>query len=107
MKRRTLKKETPYCYKRVFDLTMFPQELLKYYGLEPAKYYYIGSSNIAINERNSRWKSHVVAGYHIDKNILDFMKKYEIFLQEQSDMTKEEIDKLLIDTLEVVLNINQ
>ena len=67
MKRRTLKKVIPYCYRRVFDLTMFSKELLKYYGLEPAKYYYIGSSNIAINERNSRWKSHVVAGYHIDK----------------------------------------
>lgn len=101
MKKKELKKITPYCYKRVFDLTMFPQELLKCYGLEPAKYYYIGSSNIAVNERNSRWKSHVVAGYHIGKNVLDFMNKYKTFLEEQSDMSNEEIDKLLFDTLEV------
>ena len=81
---------------------MFPQELLKSYGLEPAKYYYIGSSNIAVNERNSRWKSHVVAGYHIGKNVLDFMKKYRMFLEEQSDMDAKEIDKILFDTLEVL-----
>ncbi|WP_107602632.1 hypothetical protein [Clostridioides difficile] len=101
MKKRTLKKITPYCYKRIFDLTMFPKELLKYYKLEPAKYYYIGSSEIPINERNTRWKSHVVAGYHIDKNVLDFMNKYKTFLEEQSDMDSKEIDKLLFETLEV------
>lgn len=102
MKKKELKKITPYCYKRVFDLTMFPQELLKYYGLEPAKYYYIGSSEILMNERNSRWKSHVVAGYHIDRNVLDFINKYRIFLEEQSDMSTKEIGKLLFDTLEVM-----
>ena len=80
---------------------MFPKELLKFYGLEPAKYYYIGSSEIAINERNSRWKSHVVADYHIDRNVLDFISKYRMFLEEQSDMSTKEIDKLLFDTLEV------
>ncbi len=101
MKKRTLKKVTPYCYKRVFDLTMFPAEVLKYYGLEPAKYYYIGSSNVEVNERNSRWKSHVKAGYSIDRNLLDFMRKYETFLKEQSDMTDKEIDDLLFETLEV------
>lgn len=101
MKKRTLKKITPYCYKRIFDLTMFPKELLKYYKLEPAKYYYIGSSEIPINERNSRWKSHVKAGYSIDRNLLDFMRKYETFLKEQSDMTDKEIDDLLFETLEV------
>ena len=101
MKKKKLKKVTPYCYKRVFDLTMFPQELLKYYGLEPAKYYYIGSSNIAVNERNSRWKSDVVAGYNIDRNVLDFINKYKVFLEEQSDVSTKEIDKLLFDTLEV------
>ena len=101
MKKRVLKKVTPYCYKRIFDLTMFPKELLKFYGLEPAKYYYIGSSEIAINERNSRWKSHVVADYHIDRNVLDFISKYRMFLEEQSDMSTKEIDKLLFDTLEV------
>ncbi len=31
MKKKVLKKITPYTYKRVFDLTMFPQELLKKY----------------------------------------------------------------------------
>lgn len=101
MKKRVLKKITPYTYKRVFDLTLFPQELLKCYGLEPAKYYYIGSSEIPINERNSRWKSHIVADYHIDRNVLDFINKYRIFLEEQSDMHTKEIDKLLFDTLEV------
>lgn len=101
MKKRKLKKVTPYCYKRVFDLTMFPKELLKYYGLEPAKYYYIGSSNIEPKDRNNRWKSHVVADYHIDRNVLDFIKKYKMFLEEQSDMSTKEIDKLLFDTLEV------
>lgn len=102
MKKRVLKKITPYTYKRVFDLTLFPQELLKCYGLEPAKYYYIGSSEIQINERNSRWKSHIVADYHIDRNVLDFINKYRIFLEEQSDMHTKEIDKLLFDTLEVI-----
>lgn len=106
MKRRALKRVTPYCYRRVFDLTMFPAELLKCYNLQPAKHYYIGSSEIPINERNSRWKSHVVAGYHIDRNVLDFMNKYKIFLEEQSDMTNEEIDKLLFDTLEVISKHN-
>ena len=101
MKKRVLKKVTPYCYKRIFDLTMFPKELLKFYGLEPAKYYYIGSSELVINERNSRWKSHVVAGYSIDRNTLNFMNKYMTFLQEQSDMTDKEIDQLLFDTLEM------
>ena len=101
MKKRVLKKVTPYCYKRIFDLTMFPKELLKFYGLEPAKYYYIGSSELVINERNSRWKSHVVAGYSIDRNTLNFMNKYMTFLQEQSDMTDKEIEQLLFDTLEM------
>ena len=101
MKKKELKKVTPYTYKRVFDLTMFSAELLKLYGFEPAKYIYIGSSNIETKERNSRWKSHVVAGYHIDRNVLDFMRKYEIFLKEQSDMTNKEIDGLLFETLEV------
>lgn len=96
-----LKKVTPYTYKRVWDLRMFSAELLKLYELEPAVYLYIGSSEIPINERNSRWKSHVVAGYHIDRNVLDFMRKYEIFLKEQSDMTNKEIDDLLFETLEV------
>lgn len=100
--KRKLKKVTPYCYRRAFDLTMFDKELLKCYSLEQAKYYYIGSSNIAQNERNSRWKSHIVAGYHIDKNVLDFMNKYKTFLEEQSDMDIKEIDKLLFDTLEIV-----
>lgn len=101
MKKRVLKKVTPYCYKRVFDLTMFNKELLKCYGLEPAKYYYIGSSNIEPKDRNNRWKSHIVAGYSIDRNTLNFMNKYMTFLQEQSDMSTKEIDKLLFDTLEV------
>ena len=80
---------------------MFSAELLKLYELEPAVYLYIGSSEIAINERNSRWKSHVVADYHIDRNVLDFISKYRMFLEEQSDMSTKEIDKLLFDTLEV------
>ena len=96
-----LKKVTPYTYKRVWDLRMFSAELLKLYELEPAVYLYIGSSEIPINERNSRWKSHVKAGYSIDRNLLDFMRKYETFLKEQSDMTDKEIDDLLFETLEV------
>lgn len=80
---------------------MFQKELLKFYGLEQAKYYYIGSSNIEPKDRNNRWKSHVVADYHIDRNVLDFIKKYKMFLEEQSDMSTKEIDKLLFDTLEV------
>lgn len=101
MKKRELKKVTPYVYRRIFDLTMFPQGLLKLYDLEPSKYYYIGSSNIEIKERNNRWKSHVVADYHIDRNVLDFISKYRTFLKEQSDMTDKEIDQLLFDTLEM------
>ena len=80
---------------------MFPAELLKLYELEPAKYIYIGSSNIETKDRNSRWKSHVVAGYHIDRNVLNFMNKYRMFLEEQSDMDVKDIDKLLFDTLQV------
>ncbi|RDY29767.1 hypothetical protein CHL78_000935 [Romboutsia weinsteinii] len=100
--KRKLKKVTPYCYKRVFDLTMFNKELLKCYSLEQAKYYYIGSSNIGTRDRNNRWKSHIVARYSIDRNILDFITKYRMFLEEQSDMNAKEIDKLLFNTLEIV-----
>lgn len=101
MKKKGLKKVTPYTYKRVFDLTMFPAELLKLYGLEAAVFLYIGSSEIETKERNYRWKTHVKSRYSIDKNILKFLYAYQMFLEEQSNMNVKEIDKLLFDTLEV------
>lgn len=101
MKTKELKKVIPYTYKRVFDLTMFPAELLKLYNLSPAKYIYIGYSNIEPKYRTYRWKSHVKGRYSIDKNVLKFLDDYQIFLEEQSDMDAKEIDKLLYDTLEV------
>ncbi len=106
MKKRVLKKVTPYCYKRIFDLTMFNKELLKCYGLEPAKYYYIGSSELAINERNSRWKSHVVADYHIDRNVLDFIKKYKMFLEHQSIENARKFENDLIGHYQMLQAIN-
>lgn len=101
MKKRELKKVTPYVYRRIFDLTMYSEELLKSYGLQQAKYIYIGSSNIEPKYRTYRWKSHVKGRYSIDKNVLKFLDDYQIFLEEQSDMDAKEIDKLLYDTLEV------
>ena len=101
MKKKELKKVTSYTYKRVFDLTMFPAELLKLYDLEPTKYIYIGSSNIEPKYRTYRWKSHVKDRYSIDKNVLKFLDAYQMFLKEQSDMDAKEIDKLLFDCLQV------
>ena len=72
MKKKELKKVTSYTYKRVFDLTMFPAELLKLYDLEPTKYIYIGSINIEPKYRSYRGKSHVKDRYSIDKNVLKF-----------------------------------
>lgn len=85
-----------YVYERLYDLTEYPQEILKKYGLEQGYYFYVGCSNQKnLRKRCTRWKSHIVAEYHISNKIVSFIKKYKKFLENETDLTKKEINEAL------------
>lgn len=85
-----------YVYERLYDLTEYPQEVLKKYGLEQGYYFYVGCSKEKnFRERCEKWKSHIIANYHVGYKIVNFIEKYKKFLECETNLTDKEINEEL------------
>ena len=94
----------PFVYKRIWDLTEYDKELLISYGLEKAKYIYIGSSNkYNLKVRCSNWKYEIEnKRKNASKEIRAFIGKLKLFYDLETSYTHEEIDYLLYYNAKII-----
>lgn len=93
-----------FVYKRTWDLTQYDANTLHSYGLYKAIYVYIGSSNrYNLNIRCNDWKYEIVNNRgNVSKEIREFIKKLNKFLELETDLTTKEIDNYLYFNAEII-----
>ena len=93
-----------FVYKRTFDLTIYEEKLLDRYDLKKTKYIYIGSSiKYNLRHRSAEWKRRIdLNNKSVAKNIRIFINNLKLFLENETDLTDEEINEYLYYNAEVI-----
>ncbi|MEG2246492.1 MAG: hypothetical protein RSC84_03490 [Peptostreptococcaceae bacterium] len=90
------KRKSSFVYERQYNLLEHPEDLLNKYGLKQGLYVYVGSSQSkSFRERCHKWRSHIVAKYKVSRKAIDFIEKYKMFLDNETDLTPKEINEVL------------
>lgn len=89
-------------YKREYNLEIYDKELLKKYGLEKAKYVYVGYTKQSLMERSYQWKWEVEHNRNINKNIVEFIKKLKVFYMNETNYKANVINKLIFFNASVI-----
>lgn len=91
-----------FVYKRAWDLTKFDEKLLSSYGLEKAKYIYVGSCcDYNLKAKNSKFKYAIKhSGY--SQKLRTFLKSLETFYKIEFKFNQYQVDYQLYYTSEII-----
>lgn len=97
-----------YVYARQYDLTKYDTSLLTKYNLKKSKYIYIGStSREYLNTKNYDLKRQMNAHKYRNNKLVCFIKSYKSFLENETNMTKLEIEREVFKIKEICYRKNR
>lgn len=84
-----------FVYRRIWDLTKFDEELLEAYGLEKAKYIYVGSCfDYNLKARSSKFR-YAIKHQSQNKELRTFLKALEVFYIVEFRFNRKQLDYYL------------